>query len=188
MSVRVNGRFSSAMKLTCWVWLVALGSAGVANAEMPQLTCTGYPFNGLGTSTVDECNAVAAAFNKLDGVSGVVCDHSTYLETDTVDGCNAAAAAFNKLDGVSGVTCSATSFFTVHDHCDAVAGRLTAILRAEPTCIEDGCVTGDFTKDDAKKQCCHKGHETGRCKDTHWRCDPPTALRGRAFEFPQQQV
>ena len=59
---------------------------------------------------------------------------------------------------------------------------------AGPTCIKDGCVTGDITKNDAKKHCCHSGHETNRCKGTHWRCDPPTALRGRAFEFPQQQV
>ena len=119
--------------------------------------------------------------------------------TDTEAECPAVAAALNKLDGVSGVGCwddddddwlsHGENFFYVDGDCDAVAARLTAILRAEPTlCIEDGCVTGDFTKDDAKKQCCHSGHETNKCEGTHWRCDPPTALRGRAFELPQQQV
>jgi hypothetical protein len=55
-----------------------------------------------------------------------------------------------------------------------------------PACIEDGCVKGDITKKHAKKHCCHGGHETLKCKGTHWRCDPPTAeIRGRAFEFTQ---
>lgn len=38
-------------------------------------------------------------------------------------------------------------------------------------CMNDGCVTGDITKADAKNHCCHSGHETYACKDTHWRCD-----------------
>ena len=247
MSVHVNGRFFSAMKLTCWVWLVALGSAGVANAEIPQIQCGGQGL--LITSTADTCNAVAAAFNKLDGVSGVTCYYNN-LGTDTSAECNAVAAAFNKLDGGSDVRCkqiggNAYLEVFVGSDCDAAAARLTAILQGPtckhgnpvsgptggehciscdpgwqgnncdspkyppggghcascdpgwqgnncdspaPTCIVDGCVTGDITKNDAKKHCCHSGHETNRCKGTHWRCDPPTALRGRAFEFPQQQV
>ena len=46
-----------------------------------------------------------------------------------------------------------------------------------PTCRMDGCVTGDFTKQDAKRDCCYSGHQTYKCKGTHWRCDSPTALQ-----------
>ena len=42
MSARVKGRFVGAMGLTCWVFLVALGCAGVANATISQIGCSNH--------------------------------------------------------------------------------------------------------------------------------------------------
>ena len=73
------GWFASSGGLTCGVWLLVLvtklGSAGVANAEMPSIGCDGGDddkpgMTGLGGGG---CETIAAALNKLDGVSGVEC-------------------------------------------------------------------------------------------------------------------
>ena len=142
------------MKLTCWVWLVALGSAGVANAEIPQIKCFrvnhggGVQSNLLRTNAGDRCNAVTAAFNKLDEMSGVGCDfgYNGYDDLSVYAGadCSAVAAAFNKyiaLDGVSGVTCYYGINLEVDGDCDAVAARLTAILQG-PTCKHGNPIPG----------------------------------------------
>ena len=42
MSARVKGRFVGTMGLTGWVFLVALGCAGVANATISQTGCSNH--------------------------------------------------------------------------------------------------------------------------------------------------
>jgi len=129
------------MALTCWVWLVALGSTSVASAEIPEIGCfpQGTSDLFLGTQTNDECESVAAALNKLDGVSNVNCDNPNIdmiPVTETDDECNAVVAALNKLGGVSGVECKYKSFavgtgtYGKPSQCDAVAARLTVILNS----------------------------------------------------------
>jgi hypothetical protein len=236
----------------CWVWLAVLVSSrtGVASAEMPEIRCAhGLYVEGnlvVYTHTHDDwcgsstaCRTVAAALNKLDGVSDVLCfEDQCNLAASTFAKCQLVAAALNSLAGVSTATIMCLHYTqtamwvntTSPDNCTAVAARLTAILQGPtckhgipisgptgggscascdqgwagsncdcisqpwplppscpPTCIKDGCVTGDITKKDAKRHCCHSGHETNRCKGTHWRCDPPTtALRGRGFDFTHE--
>ena len=100
------------MGLTCWAWLVAIGSAGVANAEMPHIGCNGRSPAGSGMGG-DNCEVQAAALNKLDGVSGVGCDGDyPFLSTGDNDQCVTVAATLNRLIGqpvlpVKNTTCVA---------------------------------------------------------------------------------
>ena len=99
MPARVRGRIVGAMGLTCWAWLVALGSAGVANAEMPEIGCNGESDSGAGMGG-DDCEVQAVALNKLDGVSGVECGGDyPFLFTEEYDQCVTVAAVLNRLIG-----------------------------------------------------------------------------------------
>ena len=127
----------------------ALGSAAAANAEISGLGCNVF-FGGeglLATSTTDECNAVATAMNKLDGVSNVTCHYLDSMQphydhvlgAGTQGKCNAAASALNKLNSTLRVGCAADFpnpglYLATHVgagvlQCTATAARLTSILQ-----------------------------------------------------------
>lgn len=132
-------------------------SAGVATTEISGIGCNVF-FNGdglLATSTTDECNPVATALNKLDGVSNVTCHYIDSMQphydhvfgAGTKENCDATARALNKLNATLEVGCVADYpnpglFLAVHVgggvfQCTAAAARLTAILQAGDTVCKD---------------------------------------------------
>jgi hypothetical protein len=149
---------SAPFRVLLWLYIVAAGLQTASSAALIQKGLLhGIPFN-----STDLAETAALA---------VTCDCGYYPGGT---GCS-------KIRG--GCGCAGTEYCNVGGYCKKVPGGVCPTPPTPPTCIEDGCVTGDISKNDAKSHCCHNGHETERCDGTHWRCDPPAALRDRAFEF-----
>jgi len=140
MSPRVNGL--GAMGLTCMLWL---GSAGTANAEF-SIGCEGdaYVGNGLGG---DDCDSMAGALNKLDGVSGLECggNYPFLYRPYSYTSCSKVLPALNKLvnashgDANSKIFCDGDYAFLYVMDC-SVAAKLSAVLQG--TCKHGNAVSG----------------------------------------------
>lgn len=172
------------MKLTYWFWLVvALGTVKVVNAVMPQIGWAGGDddkpgMTGLGGSG---CETIAAALNKLDGVSGVECGgYYPYLFGTS---CNTWAAALNKLPNISWVSCDNewNSLVVPDAHCPAIPDRLQAILQG-PTCKHGNPVSGPTGGGNCTQPCDAGWQGTNcdapvlyTCNITSFRCDPTPA-------------
>jgi len=172
------------MGLTCWVWLVAIGSTGVANAKMPQIGCDGPSDLGGGMGG-DDCNLQADALNKLDGVSGVVCGgRYPYLFLPLYEKCVTVAATLNRLIGqpvknASNIFCVKGYNFLASPDADANSDdctKLTALLQG-PTCKHGYPSPGPSGG----------GNCTGAC-DKGWmgsNCDLPTVCTAATWNTPQ---
>jgi len=89
------------------VWLVALGSAGVANAEIPHIGLASMRGNAFYVNKGTGCDRVINALNALEGVSTFECyspqNSVEYFRTsagvlNSSAGCDANAVALNKLE------------------------------------------------------------------------------------------
>jgi len=152
-------------------------------AEIPQIGCDGDDddpgMTGLGGYEV--CGQVAAALNKLDGVSDMQCGgYYPFLYND--QDCDTVAAALNSLIGKgSNISCNDEFGYLAvpQANCPAVQAGLTAILQG-PTCKHGNPIPGPSGG----------GNCTGAC-DQGWQgsnCDspsPPTALHHVASQIVQ---
>jgi len=149
------------------VWLVALGSAGVANAEIPPIRID--EFDAFHAQTAAECALMATALNSLEGVSNFDCNvylPHTHFATYNMPACIANAFALNKLVPYY-ITCH-WGHGSINDYLHGSRAGANAIVRLlqGPTCKHGNPIPGPSGG----------GNCTGNC-DQGWKgrnCDVST--------------